>query len=441
MLSLGCAKNLVDAECLLGFLRRHGLTLTRDLGQAEAVIINTCSFIKSAKEESIEHILQIAALKRKGQLRRVIVTGCLVQEHGSALAAALPEVDAFIGIGELEPLLAALKSPRLEKDRPVIYYRKTPDNLPDHNSPRLRLTPAYSAYLKICDGCDNCCSYCLIPGIRGRLRSRRQADIIAEGRALAKSGVREINLIGQDITQYGTDRYGHRHLAPLLRDLVKIRGLKWLRLLYAHPAHLDREVIKLIAAEEKICKYIDLPLQHINEDILRRMNRKTGRAQIEKIISLIRREIPEVTLRTTFIVGFPGETERQFRELREFIRNTRFDRLGVFTYSREPNTPAAAFTGQVPENVKQARFKELMSLQQELALARNRELIGQTREILIEKKAGPGLFGGRSQGDAPDIDNLVTVRSRRALRPGEFIPVKITEVLPYDLIGGDLEPC
>ncbi len=409
IINLGCPKNLVDAEFLLGSWQEQGHQVIIEPAKADIVIVNTCSFIRSAKEESIEAILKIAALKKKGKIKKIVVAGCLVRELGLELAKTLPEVDVF--------------------------YRQLPAYLPAHSAARYQLTPSFSAYVKICDGCDNNCSYCLIPSIRGRFRSRTSADIVAEAKDLVKQGVREINLIGQDITNFGSDLYQRRSLAGLLKQLVKIRDLRWLRLLYAHPAHLDREIIQILARGKKICQYIDLPLQHINDTILRQMNRRVTRRQIEKLLQEIRRTVPEAVLRTTFIVGFPGETDRQFQELYDFVRDTRFDRLGVFAYSREKGTTAAGLPGQVPEKVKQQRLNKIMQLQQKIALANNLKMIGKELTVLIEGQDQKGCYHGRSQYDAPEIDNQVLVYSSTKLRTGSFVRVNITKALPYDLIG------
>lgn len=413
LINLGCPKNLVDAEYLLGSWQEQGHQITVDPAKADIVIINTCSFIRSAKEESIETILKIARLKKKGKLKKLVVAGCLVREFGQDLRQQLPEVD--------------------------IFYQQAPGYLPVHTAARYPLTPSFAAYLKICDGCDNHCSYCLIPSIRGAFRSRSIKDLVAEARLLVKQGVREINLIGQDITNYGSDRSARPALAQLLRQLVKIKNLHWLRLLYAHPAHLDKEVIRIMASKKMICKYIDLPLQHINDTILRQMNRKVTRRQIEKLIKDIRLAIPTVALRTTFIVGFPGETEKQFQELYDFVANARFDRLGVFAYSREEGTAAAKMPGQVSEQVKQQRLKKIMLLQQRIALENNKKLIGRDLIVLIEGRDQKRFYLGRSQYDAPEIDNQVLVHSSLKLQPGTFVQVRITKALPYDLVGETYE--
>ncbi len=413
IINLGCPKNLVDAEYLLGRWQEQGHQVAIDPAKADIVIVNTCSFIRSAKEESIDAILKTAELKKKGKIKKIVVAGCLVRELGLELSKALPEVDFF--------------------------DRQAPAYLPAHSAARYQLTPSFSAYLKICDGCDNHCSYCLIPKIRGKFRSRTITDIVAEAKSLVQQGVREINLIGQDITNFGSDLNQHRALAELLQQLVKIKDLCWLRLLYAHPAHLDREVIQILAREKKICQYIDLPLQHINDTILRQMNRRVTRRHIEKLIADIRKTLPAAVLRTTFIVGFPGETEKQFQELYDFVQDIRFDRLGVFTYSREEGTLAASRPGQIPEKTKQQRLKKLMMLQQKIALENNKKLIGRKLTVVIEGKDKKGYYYGRSQYDAPEIDNQVLVHSAKKLPPGTFVQVKITKALPYDLIGENYE--
>ncbi|MDD5745916.1 MAG: 30S ribosomal protein S12 methylthiotransferase RimO [Candidatus Omnitrophica bacterium] len=431
LISLGCAKNSVDSEVMLGVLREHGMRITAEPAGADVVIINTCAFIREAKEESIEAIFSAVGLKKQGKVKQVIVSGCLPQRYARELPRLLPEVDGFLGPGAVDRIYAVIEAVRQGRALPLPAEKSF---LNTERTPRLRLTPPHYAYIKIADGCDNRCGYCVIPQIRGGYRSRPIDSVVREARDLAAQGVKEINLISQDTTFYGTDRYGRAMLDELLRKLARIKDLPWIRILYTHPAHYTSELMKVIASEPKICKYIDMPVQHCNTAILRKMRRKTTGDQIRKRIAQVRREIPGVALRTTLIVGFPQETERIFKELAAFVREFEFDRLGVFAYSPEENTPAARMSGQVGAAVKERRRKEIMMLQQSIVERKNAACIGTTVPVLIDCVDNKGIACGRTQFDAPDVDGMVYVRGR-GLHAGDMVPVRITESFMYDLKG------
>ena len=442
LISLGCPKNLVDSELMLGALNREGMELVTDLRLADVLIINTCGFIEAAKKESIETILRTAELRESGKASALIVAGCLPQRYPKQLPQELPEVDAFIGLNEV-PRIGAIVRDVLarKKDRtPQLFWSGPAKYVPDYAAPRFRLTPRHFAYVKIAEGCNHPCSFCSLPRIRGSHRSRPLEDVLAEVRALVSDGVREINLIAQDTTSYGKDLTGERSLlSKLLRGMQRLDGDFWVRLLYTHPAHWSDELIETITACGKVCRYVDMPLQHINDEILRRMRRETDSRQIRDLIGKIRHGIPGVALRTAFIVGFPGETETQFAELLEFVAATRFDRLGVFIYSPEDNTVAGGMDGQLPARVKQQRRHRVMALQQRISRELLRTQVGRTLRVLVDKRTPRG-FIGRTVADAPEIDGTVRVRgaarggSPRMLR-GEFADVRITGATEYDLIG------
>jgi ribosomal protein S12 methylthiotransferase len=435
LISLGCAKNLVDSELMLGALSREGMELVADMRLADVFIVNTCGFIEAAKKESIETILRAAELRESGNGRALIVAGCLPQRYPKQLAKELPEVDAFIGLNEIPRIGAIVREvlARGNAGAPQLFWSGPAKYVPDCAAPRFRLTPRHFAYVKIADGCSHTCSFCSLPRIRGRHRSRSLEDVLAEVRALVGDGVREINLISQDTTSYGKDLTGGRSLlSELLREVQRLDGDFWVRLLYTHPAHWTDELIETIAACEKVCRYVDVPLQHINDEILRRMRRGIDSQRIRELIGEIRRGIPGVALRSTFIVGFPGETEAQFAELLEFVAATRFDRLGVFGYSLEDNTGAAGMDGQLPARIKQQRRHRVMALQQQISRELHRTLVGRTVRALVEKRTSRG-FIGRTMADAPEIDG--TVRGLGAARASEFADVRITGATEYDLIG------
>ena len=429
--SLGCAKNLVDTEVMLGIMREHGIELTTEPADADILIVNTCAFILSAKEESITTILNLAEYKQNGRCRALIVAGCLGQLYKRELLDEMPEVDAVIGTGAwnriMEAIEEALSGRRviLIGEREIIYDAKTP---------RIRTTPNYFAYVKIAEGCNNRCAFCSIPLIRGRQISRPIEDIRAEVERLAQAGVKEINLIAQDTTAYGTDLYGRPKLVELLRELVKV-DVHWIRILYAYPKRFSDELIDLIAAEPKICNYVDLPLQHASNKILKRMNRPDSRESIEALLKKIRAKIPGVVIRSTFIVGFPGETDEDFLELKNFLTEQRLDKVGVFTYSQEENTAAYDFPDQIPEEVMQERYHDLMSLQSLISQELNEELEGTELEVLIESRDQEvsEVVAGRSYRDAPEVDGLVYIENDNRSKAGDIVRVKVLAGFVYDI--------
>ncbi len=438
MVSLGCAKNLVDAEVMLGYLPADRFEIVTEEAQADIIIVNTCAFIGDAKEESIETILEVADQKRHGRCRLLVVAGCLPQRYPAELAAELPEVDIFMGPGEVPRIVELIDA--WQRRRETLQAVGRPEYLYDHTTPRVKSSPFYSAYVKIAEGCSNHCSYCIIPQLRGPLRSRSIDSVVAEVRRLTAEGVKEINLIAQDITAFGADRSDGARLETLLRELVKIEELRWLRLLYAYPDGISDELIELMAGEEKICNYLDLPLQHIDDTVLGLMNRRMDQQAVRALIERLRIRVPDITLRTSFIVGFPGETEQQFTELLRFVNEGHFDRVGVFRYSREEGTPAAALPDQVPERVKKARLEKLMKAQQRVSFRRNRALVGRVEPVLVEgySEETELLLSGRSVRQAPDIDGQVYITAGQA-DVGSIVPLRITDSSDYDLIGEIVE--
>jgi ribosomal protein S12 methylthiotransferase len=444
MISLGCAKNLVDAEIMLGSVLGRGMEITSRADDADVLVVNTCAFIDSAKEESIEEILEVhqqrGLNKRFGQ--KLIVSGCMSQRFARELREEIPEVDAFIGLDQVaqlgEIVEKVLKKPR---NGDVAFADTRPSYIPDYDTPRFRLTPAHSAYVKIAEGCNHPCSFCVIPQMRGKHRSRTPSSVLAEIRALVSEGVREINLISQDTTYYGMDLWsakaGPRQpvdstrgptLAALLREIQKIDGDFWVRLLYTHPAHWSDELIDTIAQCDKVARYIDIPLQHIHESMLRRMRRETSRQHVENLISTLREGIPGVNLRTTFIVGFPGETEEEFGSLLDFIRRARFERLGIFKYSQEEGSRAAKMPEQIPAKIKNARYRMAMSIQREIAYETARQKIGSELKLLVDQ---PHV--ARTEADAPDVDARVILSKEAPV--GEFIWQRIVGSRGYDLLA------
>lgn len=432
LVSLGCPKNLVDSEIMLGLLQASGFEITNREQDAEVLIVNTCSFIKDAKEESIKAILELAQYKKRGRCRALLVAGCLAQRYPREMMAELPEVDAVLGTGSIPEITGVIH--RVLKGERVSLVG-APGYLHTAGLPKLQATPSYSAYLKIAEGCDNCCTYCIIPHLRGPYRSREADDILAEAAAMVSRGVKELNLVAQDTTRYGMDRYGKPYLHPLLRRLSLLEGVVWIRLLYTYPTLLNEELIQLMAAENKICRYLDIPLQHASASVLRRMNRRSSGEGSARLIEKIRAAIPDITLRTSFIVGFPGETESDFEELLGFIAEVQFDRVGIFTYSREEGTPGAELPDQVPEEVKLERKNRAMTLQQKITLEKNQLRLGQVLAVLVEGRNTKGVYHGRSEGDAPDIDGKVYFKATASINPGEFVKVRVTSARPYDLIG------
>ena len=436
--SLGCPKNIVDTEVICGILRENGYQINGKIDNSDIVIINTCSFIRDAVEESIEEILNLVKLKKEGKIKNIIVTGCLPQRYkDDNLIQELPEVDAFLGTGDLLEIDKVIKN--ILQGEQSYKVSPKPNFLYNHNTPRTILTSQHYAYIKISEGCQNNCSYCLIPKLRGNHRSRKLEDIIEEVKMLSENqNFVEIILIGQDTTLYGTDLYGEYKLAELLKklSLLRLNNLKWIRLLYTHPVHYNDELIEVVASYPKICSYLDLPLQHISDKILRRMNRPIEKSKVISLINKLRDRIPNLTLRTTFIVGFPGETDKDFEELLSFVKDFRFERLGAFIFSREEGTPAYDFPRQIPMRIKKERLKELMLTQQSISKEINSSYIGKEVEVLVDEiQSGiPKIAIGRTKGDAPEIDGIVVIRGDE-IQVGKFIKVKVTEASEYDLVG------
>lgn len=432
--SLGCAKNLVDTEIMLGILADNNITITDDPHAADILIVNTCGFIDSAKEESISTIIQMADFKREGKCRGLIVAGCLGQRYQQELLDELPEVSAIVGTGAWHRIMEAVQAV-LAGER-LLLIGET-DTIYDENMRRITTTPSYSAYVKIAEGCSNCCSYCVIPLVRGKYRSRTIESIVSEVKNLTAQGVKEINLIAQDTTSYGRDRYHTPQLTALLKELVKIDGLLWIRLLYCYPKYFNDELIETIASEPKICKYIDMPLQHADDEILAAMNRRDTRADIEKLLTKIRASIPGVVIRTSFIVGFPGESDAHFETLKQFMLAQKFERVGVFSYSQEEGTPAGALVQQVPDTVKEERYHELMALQCQISEELNRQMEGKELTVLIEghNSEQPDVAFGRSYREAPEVDGRIFVENAGGLVPGAVVQAEVVQGFTYDLLA------
>jgi ribosomal protein S12 methylthiotransferase len=436
--SLGCAKNLVDTEVMLGILQKNGIELTNEPSEAEVLIVNTCAFIESAKEESITTVLNMADYKNSGCCRSLIVAGCLGQRYGQQLLDEMPEADAIIGTGAWQRIMEAVDE-TLKGNRVVISGES--EIIYDARMPRIMTTPGYTAYVKIAEGCDNNCAFCAIPMIRGHYRSRKFEDVVEEVKRLAADGVKEINLIAQDTTNYGRDLYGKPRLAELLKELCKIDGIQWIRTLYSYPRFFTDELIDVIASEPKIAKYVDLPLQHAHDAILRRMHRADTRESIEKLLEKIRERIPGVTVRSTFIVGFPGETDAHYQALREFLLKQRFDKVGIFTYSKEEDTPAYSMDGQVAEDVMQERYHELMSIQSKISEETNQALEGKELDILVEGRdeEQQTIAVGRSYREAPEVDGQVYIEGDTDSKPGDIVRVRVTQGFTYDVVGEPVE--
>jgi len=420
---------------MLGLLARRRIEITDDPAAADVIIVNTCSFIDAAKEESITTILQAADYKRDGNCRALIVAGCLGQRYRQELLDELPEVDAVIGTGSWDRINEAIDAALA--GRRVVFAGDS-EAIYDHTVPRLVTTPLYSSFVKIAEGCSNCCSYCVIPRLRGKFRSRPVESVVAEVERLVARGAKEINLIAQDTTSYGRDLYGEPRLADLLRALVKVEGLVWLRLLYCYPRYFSDELIALIAAEPKICKYVDLPLQHAHDDVLAAMNRRDSRADSEQLLAKIRAAIPGVAIRTTFIVGFPGETDEHFAALEDFVAGQRFDHVGVFAYSQEDDTVAGRREDQVAEDVKQERYHALMALQAKISEEIGAACVGREFTVLVEGVEEDGVARGRSYREAPDVDGRVYVEGAAA-GPGEFVQARVVQGFAYDLLAERIE--
>ncbi len=431
--SLGCDKNLVDSEMMLGLLAKSSYEFTDDEREADVVVVNTCCFINDAKEESINTILEMAELKKIGAIESLIVTGCLAQRYKEEIQAEIPEVDAILGTMAIDEIAKTLE----EVGQGIRTNRyKSLDEKPLTGVDRVVTTGGHYAYLKIAEGCDKHCTYCIIPKVRGNYRSVPMEDLVQEAEKLAEQGVRELILVAQETTLYGVDLYGHKSLSELLHRLCEISGLYWIRILYCYPEEIDGALIETIRQEKKICHYLDLPIQHASDRILRRMGRRTDREQLEQTIGRLRQEIPDICLRTTLITGFPGETQEDHEQLLDFIDRMEFDRLGVFPYSQEEDTPAALMEDQIEEEVKQQRFAELMELQQEIAFAAAQDMVGKVVTAVIEGKVvDENAYVARTYKDAPGVDGLLFVNTGRELLTGDFVKVKVNGVYEYDLMG------
>ena len=440
MISLGCDKNLVDSEKMLGLLAEGGYTIVEEEAEADAIVINTCCFIHDAKEESIETILEMASWKEKGRLKALVITGCLAQRYKDEIAKELPEVDAVIGISgytEIVPVLdALLKEAQTEEEHPLVCCPSIDLLTPSLSDKRMVTTGSYTAYLKIAEGCNKRCTYCVIPYIRGRYRSFPMEDLLDEAGRLVEGGAKELILIAQETTVYGMDLYGKKMLPELLHRLCGLEGLDWIRILYCYPEEITDELIQVMKEEEKICHYLDIPIQHSEDSILKRMGRKTDRAELTELIGKLRREIPDIILRTTLITGFPGETEEEFERMKEFVEQMRFDRLGVFTYSPEEGTKAADMEGQIDEECKEARRDAVMELQQQISAEKAASMVGKEMSVLIEGYLyEEDIYVGRTYMDAPKVDGNVFVRSEEEMISGDIVPVRITGASEYDLMG------
>ncbi len=440
VVSLGCPKNLVDSETMLGLIHKEKYEITNDPSEAEIIIVNTCGFIESAKEESINTILQMAEYKKSGSCKYIIVTGCLSQRYAEELFNELPEADAIAGVEVYDEIGSIIKRVMngerfimLERSKPDVIYTSKETFLP-----RILTTPSYTAYLKIAEGCDNCCSYCAIPKIRGPYRSKPMEQVVKEAKALAANGVKELIVVAQDTTRYGEDLPGGKLLlADLLKELNKIESLKWIRVMYCYPNNFTDELIETFASLDKVCKYVDLPLQHASNRLLASMNRYDTREEVETLLAKLRKRIPGIVIRTTFIVGFPGETDADFEELKDFVERQRFENAGVFAYSQEEGTVAGAMPNQIPDEIKQERYHELMALQAQISEEIHKDTEGQTLEVLVEgiEEDGSGLHYGRSYREAPDIDGLVFIENTGDIKPGCFVKVNILQGFTYESVG------
>ncbi|CEK30859.1 30S ribosomal protein S12 methylthiotransferase [[Clostridium] sordellii] len=430
--SLGCSKNLVDAEIMMGILNRKGYKLVGDFEDADIILVNTCGFIESAKQESIDTILDLAQLKETGNLKLLIVTGCLAQRYAKELQEEIPEIDAIVGTGSYQQIDEIIEG--LKKENNIVSLNDI-EFAYNEDLPRYVTTPDYMAYLKIGEGCDNHCTYCIIPKLRGKYRSRKMEDILREAKDLASKGVKELVVIAQDTTKYGFDLYNEAKLPQLLEELAQIEGIKWIRIMYSYPESITEKLVKVMKKYDNICNYFDMPIQHASNSVLKLMNRHTTKEDIKAKVEMIRSYIPDATLRTTIIVGFPGETEEDFKELVEFAKEVKFDRLGAFAYSREEDTPADKLPNHLEEDVKIRRRDELMLVQQEISKELNAQKVDNEYEVLIEEQIEDKVYIGRTQGDAEEIDSIVYVKSDNKLNLGDFVNVKINNALEYDLMG------
>lgn len=432
-ISLGCDKNLVDTEVMLGMLASRGYEMTNDEQEADIIVINTCCFIHDAKEESIQNILEMAEYKKNGSAKALIVTGCMAERYRQEILDEIPEVDEVLGTTAYDRILDAVDA-ALAGQHEVMTADL--DALPLPETKRLVTTGGHFAYLKIAEGCDKHCTYCIIPKIRGNFRSVPMERLLKEAQDLAEQGVKELILVAQETTLYGKDLYGEKSLPKLLRELCKISGIRWIRILYCYPEEITDELIQVMKEEPKICHYLDLPIQHANDTILKRMGRRTSKQELIDIVQKLRKEIPDICLRTTLITGFPGETQEQHEEVMEFIDTLEFDRLGAFTYSPEEDTPAATFEDQIDEEVKEDRQADIMELQQKIAFDKAEDMIGREVLVMIEGKvADENAYVGRTYRDAPNVDGLIFINTDVELISGDFAKVKVTGALDYDLIG------
>lgn len=431
VVTLGCSKNEVDSELMISILDKDKFEVATNISDANIIIVNTCGFIESAKEESIETIWEMTRYKKSGNCKYLLLAGCLAQRYSKELTDEIEDVDGIIGTGNIKDLNNILENLKHDKRQVKI---EDVNNIYLENVKRINFSS--SAYVKISEGCDNHCTYCIIPKLRGKHRSRKMEDIINEVEYLASNGVREIILIAQNTSEYGIDLYGEYSLYRLLDKLNEIKDIKWIRLHYLYPDHLSNELIHSIKNNSKVLKYVDIPLQHVNDSVLRKMNRKTNKKDIISLIKKLRKEIPDIVIRTTFIVGFPGESDAQFKELYDFIKDIKFDRLGVFTYSKEEDTPAYYMPNQIDENIKEKRRNDIMELQKEISENIMSSKIGNTYEVLIEESIDENTYVGRTYMDSPEIDGVVYVNIDTNLNEGDFVNVRITDFLEYDLIGG-----
>ena len=432
-ISLGCDKNLADSEEMLGLLTAAGHDIVDDETQAEAIVINTCCFINDAKEESVETILEMAEYKKSGSCKILIVTGCMAQRYKNEIIEEIPEVDAVLGTTSYTDILKAVEAAQMgehfEEYKDINY-------LPEMSGKRILTTGGHFGYLKIAEGCDKHCTYCIIPKLRGNFRSVPMEQLLTQAEKMAEQGVKELILVAQETTLYGKDLYGEKSLHILVKKLAQIRGIRWIRILYCYPEEIYDELIETIREEKKVCHYLDLPIQHASDAVLRRMGRRTSKQELMDIVNRLRERIPDIVLRTTLITGFPGETSEDHEELMAFVDEMEFDRLGVFTYSAEEDTPAASMADQIPDEIKEQRRDELMELQQEISFDRGNDKIGQELLVMIEGKvSGESAYIGRTYGDSPKVDGYIFVQTGELLMTGDFVNVRVTGAMEYDLIG------
>ncbi len=433
--TLGCPKNQIDSEMMLGILSKDKYGVADSPEEAEVIIINTCGFIESAKEESVMTITDFLELKSEGSCKVFIVAGCLVERYANELKKELPEVDIFIGTTKFPLIVRAIEDHEAGRE-PIVNIGDIDILIPE-NLPRVKTTPSYTAYLKISEGCDNNCTYCIIPQLRGKYRSRHFEDIITEAKVLVESGAKELIIIAQDTIRYGKDIYGKNRLAELLSEICKIEELQWVRVMYAYPDEIELDLVKTFEKEDKLVKYIDMPIQHASNTVLKRMNRRTSKEQIREVVEMFKKHVPEMVIRTTLIVGFPGETDEEYQELYDFVKEIKFGRLGVFTYSQQDGTPAARMNDQVDEEVKMERQTGILELQQGISLDNNGYYMDKVIEVLIEEQVGDeAVYMGRASFDSPEIDGQVYINTSETLEIGSIVKVLINDFMEYDLIGG-----